>query len=308
MDFPQLGAHCAVKDCNLLDYLPFECDHCHLKFCLDHKNTVDHNCSQFKRDQEISHPCPICHKLIQLSDFNNIDEAISIHIDNGCKSQQQMKYNCTFSKCTSKEFIKIICNLCHDNYCLKHRFPSDHKCVAFDPLNNSGIHNTSKPIESSAAKRTQTSSSSSTANKKSTPSDRDLHNESKKQLDELRRLREEKKGEYRSERQKGEIVIIQTNGTKLSHVFDQYDSLRSVQQYINSNRTDGNQAYAVLPENSNKPYQIEDLSKSLEELKLFPFGVLKMVLFNNNNNYRSNNSSNNNSGGGIFGYVRSFFS
>ncbi|KAF2073770.1 hypothetical protein CYY_004904 [Polysphondylium violaceum] len=305
MDFPQLGAHCAVKDCNLLDYLPFECDFCHLKFCLDHKDAENHKCPNYfsNGNTTFTHPCPICTRLISISNFHSIDEAISAHIDAGCKEPVKLKYDCKFSNCTSKEFIKIVCNLCNENFCLKHRFPSDHGCHSMNSRNNTINDTNQKPIKSTAPKPTLAPSA---PNKKQGPSDKDLHNESKKQLDELKRLREERKGQYTSERQKGEIIIIQTNGARISHVFGQYDSLRSVQLFINQSRTDGSQAYAVLPETSNKPYEVEDLSKSLDELNLYPHGTLRMINFNSNSNNPSYGNNSNN-GGGLFSYISSFF-
>lgn len=41
--------------------------------------------------------------------------------------------------CKQKEMMKVICEQCHKNYCLKHRHPLDHDCTgAGRPLSKAG--------------------------------------------------------------------------------------------------------------------------------------------------------------------------
>lgn len=44
MEFPDLGDHCALKNCAKLDFLPFGCHGCGLTFCLDHREPKQHAC------------------------------------------------------------------------------------------------------------------------------------------------------------------------------------------------------------------------------------------------------------------------
>ena len=44
MELPELGDHCALKDCARLDFLPFGCSACGLTFCLDHRAPKQHGC------------------------------------------------------------------------------------------------------------------------------------------------------------------------------------------------------------------------------------------------------------------------
>ena len=37
MEFPNLGQHCALESCKLLDFLPYKCDRCGLSFCAEHR-------------------------------------------------------------------------------------------------------------------------------------------------------------------------------------------------------------------------------------------------------------------------------
>jgi len=39
--------------------------------------------------------------------------------------------------CKQKEMIKVVCNVCNRNYCLKHRHPQDHNCIV--PNGRTGI-------------------------------------------------------------------------------------------------------------------------------------------------------------------------
>lgn len=35
---------------------------------------------------------------------------------------------CSLQGCKIKEMIPVVCKECKKNYCLRHRFPDDHKC------------------------------------------------------------------------------------------------------------------------------------------------------------------------------------
>lgn len=90
MDLPQVGSHCALASCNVLDFLPITCQ-CNRKYCAEHISPGSHNCSSMtvKHDMtsfadkirrcfvegcnkpslkiyngDIEETCSFCHKLL----------------------------------------------------------------------------------------------------------------------------------------------------------------------------------------------------------------------------------------------------
>ncbi|KAK9473113.1 uncharacterized protein V1510DRAFT_415147 [Dipodascopsis tothii] len=41
----KVGEHCAFSECHKLDFLPFVCPECQLKYCLDHRTSSAHRCA-----------------------------------------------------------------------------------------------------------------------------------------------------------------------------------------------------------------------------------------------------------------------
>jgi len=131
MEFPGIGAHCSVTDCFQLDFLPIKCDACKSKFCNDH----------FLHD---AHSCPIKHT----KDGGTISGRE--------KALGTTKNRCSVNKCKLTEFIEVVCGRCHQNYCLKHRHPSDHQCqettVSSSPLAKAGpLYSTSDARQDSGS-------------------------------------------------------------------------------------------------------------------------------------------------------------
>jgi len=52
MDFADLGAHCAYPLCQQQDYLPFLCDSCGHRYCLNHRTESSHQCSHSIKQEE----------------------------------------------------------------------------------------------------------------------------------------------------------------------------------------------------------------------------------------------------------------
>eukprot|EP01112_Ceratiomyxa_fruticulosa_P019655 TRINITY_DN6485_c0_g1_i1.p1 TRINITY_DN6485_c0_g1~~TRINITY_DN6485_c0_g1_i1.p1 ORF type:complete len:230 (-),score=43.52 TRINITY_DN6485_c0_g1_i1:55-744(-) len=55
------------------------------------------------------------------------------HISKGCApvggiSNVPSFNRCNFQRCTGKEVVPILCNLCKKNFCFAHRHPPDHQC------------------------------------------------------------------------------------------------------------------------------------------------------------------------------------
>ncbi|KAM8844257.1 AN1-type zinc finger protein 2A isoform 2-T2 [Spinachia spinachia] len=161
MEFPDLGEHCSENTCKRLDFLPMRCDACQEIFCKDHITYANHKCmSSYKKDVQVP-VCPLCNIPIPIKRGEMPDIKVGEHIDRDCKSdpaQRKRKIftnKCSKGGCKQKEMIRVTCDQCHLNYCLKHRHPLDHDCKTDGkPLSKSGH---------SALMRAQGSSSSSCA-------------------------------------------------------------------------------------------------------------------------------------------------
>lgn len=46
MELPHIGHRCKVSDCKQLDFLPFTCELCNEKYCLDHRKPELHKCNK----------------------------------------------------------------------------------------------------------------------------------------------------------------------------------------------------------------------------------------------------------------------
>nr|XP_006112912.1 AN1-type zinc finger protein 2A [Pelodiscus sinensis]XP_014436444.1 AN1-type zinc finger protein 2A [Pelodiscus sinensis] len=133
MEFPDLGKHCSEKTCKQLDFLPLKCDACEEVFCKDHITYDKHKCtSAYKKDVQVP-VCPLCNTPIPVRRGEMPDIVVGAHMDKDCKydpTQRVFTNKCSKEGCKRKEMIKLICNHCHGNFCIKHRHPQDHDCKA----------------------------------------------------------------------------------------------------------------------------------------------------------------------------------
>ncbi|XP_041085592.1 AN1-type zinc finger protein 2B-like isoform X2 [Polyodon spathula] len=87
--------------------------------------------------QDVQVPvCPLCNTPIPVSRGEMPDIKVGEHIDGDCKSDPARRKRkiftnkCSKGGCKQKEMIKVTCDQCHLNFCLKHRHPLDHECKA----------------------------------------------------------------------------------------------------------------------------------------------------------------------------------
>jgi len=134
MEFPTLGHHCALEECKQLDFLPFECDACHEKFCLDHRSYSEHKCTSKKPVEAVkAFLCPLCSLPMSIRPGENPNIKVEQHIASGCKNLAAYKTNkCSHPRCKEKDFTPILCKYCHKNHCLRHRFEEDHACKEYE--------------------------------------------------------------------------------------------------------------------------------------------------------------------------------
>jgi len=128
MELPHIGDQCSEKACRQLDFLPVKCDGCKKSFCGQHWTYEGHNCST-PRLKDVQVPvCPLCDKPVPSKPGALPDEAVSRHLDRDCRADQKRNPRCSKTKCKVRELIRVDCNQCGLNFCLKHRHPQDHEC------------------------------------------------------------------------------------------------------------------------------------------------------------------------------------
>lgn len=129
VDFMNLGQHCTVRDCNQLDFLPFECHKCNGVFCLVHRTMEAHQCEHVKDNDRKAPVCPKCKQVLIVK--SPTDDALQRHLKSGCTKNvsTSVKTMCSKEGCGNAEYIPFKCRACRKNYCVKHRLPSQHLCV-----------------------------------------------------------------------------------------------------------------------------------------------------------------------------------
>merc|ERR1711963_586575 len=121
MEFPHLGDQCDEANCRQLDFLPVKCDGCKKKFCSQHWTYEGHKCSS-PRLKDVQVPvCPLCDQPVPSKPGAVPDEAVSRHLDRDCQKDRKRNPRCSKVKCKVRELIKVDCNQCGLNFCLKHR-------------------------------------------------------------------------------------------------------------------------------------------------------------------------------------------
>lgn len=94
MEFPETGKRCSIKDCKLLDFLPFVCEHCQAMFCKEHFHLISHECLKAKS------PKPILEKSVN--------------------------FLCFKESCKETSPVEMPCIKCKQHFCLEHRY---HGCL-----------------------------------------------------------------------------------------------------------------------------------------------------------------------------------
>ncbi|GMT04436.1 hypothetical protein PENTCL1PPCAC_26610, partial [Pristionchus entomophagus] len=87
-----LGKNCALSNCQLLDFTPFECRDCSNHFCSTHR---------------FAHNCP-----------NKIVRTLT-EVPAGSGGPSLRPYLCSLNGCHGAESIKVVCPGCELNFCLK---------------------------------------------------------------------------------------------------------------------------------------------------------------------------------------------
>lgn len=113
-----------------------KCDACASILCRDHIKYDDHQCPSAHRKNVQIPICPLCNQPVPYDHRDQQPDAVvSAHIDRDCKSdparQKREKVyanKCSVSTCKQREAIQVNCEKCSRTFCLRHRFPDDHRC------------------------------------------------------------------------------------------------------------------------------------------------------------------------------------
>jgi predicted nucleic acid binding AN1-type Zn finger protein len=133
MEFPDVGKFCSHPECHQLDFLPFTCSNCSKVFCLDHRSVAAHACPKVQQARTVD--CPACTLTLAVKIGEDADAVIARHLDAGCereRARSKQGFKCRAKGCKARELVPVECRHCRENFCFKHRFPSDHSC-ARDP-------------------------------------------------------------------------------------------------------------------------------------------------------------------------------
>ena len=121
-DVEAIGAHCQLEYCHQLDFLPFRCESCHGKFCLDHRS-------------ETAHKCP---KAGAWAKARTGRSGASSGISTPKPSILTHEKQCSHPACKTLVDTPLVpgvhCQTCNRRYCLKHRMKEDHDCAKLTPI------------------------------------------------------------------------------------------------------------------------------------------------------------------------------
>ncbi|PNS14276.1 AN1-type zinc finger protein TMC1 [Sphaceloma murrayae] len=116
-----IGSHCQMAFCHQLDFLPFRCESCQGKYCLDHRSETAHSCSQAgawaKRRAEQAR-----------TDYTPTTKPSVLTHEKQCA-----EVSCKTLIDTPRT-QGVQCEKCNRRYCLKHRFEEDHDCKNLKPI------------------------------------------------------------------------------------------------------------------------------------------------------------------------------
>lgn len=157
MEFPGLGKHCTLAECNQLDFLPFTCDSCKQIYCKDHVTYDRHNCTEsYKKDVRVP-VCPLCNQPVSFKPGDLPDRRVNDHIENDCKSDLALSKRktytnkCSVKGCKQRELVPVTCATCKRNFCLRHRHENDHECLNINSTGKSLAKKSAAPVAAGQA-------------------------------------------------------------------------------------------------------------------------------------------------------------
>jgi len=122
MELPNVGKQCEEPTCKQLDFLPLQCK-CHKVFCSEHYALHIQDCAAMQEHFKVA----------------NLDRKSGM-------------WTCSHPDCKEKSLVPLICEKCHQHFCVAHRHVTE--CYKEDPaVRNAAIAKMKAPIvEFNAAK------------------------------------------------------------------------------------------------------------------------------------------------------------
>lgn len=83
-----VGQTCSHPACDLVDFLPFKCQHCSQPFCSDHyKPESGHTCANFDptKYNRVAPECPFCQKPVAFGPGVDPNVAMETHFETKCE-------------------------------------------------------------------------------------------------------------------------------------------------------------------------------------------------------------------------------
>ncbi|KXN72514.1 hypothetical protein CONCODRAFT_68923 [Conidiobolus coronatus NRRL 28638] len=137
VELHHIGANCNLSNCNKLDFLPFKCPNCRKEYCDEHYHPEQHGCKAPAPIVDVVVPtCPVCNQPVPFKRGEDPNIAVNNHISRNCKNPPSPTPNskvCQLPACKAKTVVAQICSDCKKSFCMKHRFPQDHKCTPPPP-------------------------------------------------------------------------------------------------------------------------------------------------------------------------------
>ncbi|KAK1229886.1 hypothetical protein PQX77_007058 [Marasmius sp. AFHP31] len=131
-----VGKQCSHVSCNLVDFLPFKCQHCQQSFCQEHFKVDDHKCPSYdaSKHDRIAPSCPLCNTPVAIPPGQDPNIRMERHFTQECsvmlgKEVKKSTPICARGKCGKVLYAPIRCDKCQRQFCPTHRFPSDHTCT-----------------------------------------------------------------------------------------------------------------------------------------------------------------------------------
>ncbi|KAI0087861.1 hypothetical protein BDY19DRAFT_953556 [Irpex rosettiformis] len=151
-----VGHQCSHSTCNLVDFLPFKCQHCEQQFCGEHFLPQAHKCEKYDQSKydRVAPSCPLCNEPVSIPPGQDPNLGMERHFSTECsvmtgKIKKSSVPRCAKAKCGKLLFSPIQCAGCKQQYCPSHRFPKDHTCASLTNANTTGSG--SRPKQSAAA-------------------------------------------------------------------------------------------------------------------------------------------------------------
>ncbi|KAI0797344.1 hypothetical protein BC629DRAFT_265065 [Irpex lacteus] len=157
-DLLAIGHQCSQSTCNLVDFLPFTCQHCSQRYCGEHFLPQAHKCEKYDESKfnRVAPSCPLCNDPVAIPPGQDPNVYMERHITIECsvttgKTKTSSVPRCSQARCGKLLFAPIPCASCKQQYCPSHRFPKDHTCIQPSSSNAKAADSAFRPKQSAAA-------------------------------------------------------------------------------------------------------------------------------------------------------------